>query len=113
VVRGADGRARRMVGATGDITEIKERECELHTAKAEAEVARSDAEQTREALQTVIDNMFDKDLRVRLINHQDKRRDHAGGRRKIKARSDYSNGSRSDDRQARCGRGRFTQDWNS
>jgi hypothetical protein len=35
---------RRMVGATGDITEIKQRERELHTAKAEAEVARSDAE---------------------------------------------------------------------
>jgi hypothetical protein len=31
---------RRMVGATGDITEIKQRERELHTAK----VARSDAE---------------------------------------------------------------------
>jgi hypothetical protein len=31
---------------------------------------------------------------------------------KIKARSDYSNGSRLDDRQARCGRRRFTRDWN-
>jgi PAS domain S-box-containing protein len=75
-VRRADGRARRMVGATGDITEIKQRENELHTAKAEAAVARGDAEHTREALQTVIDNMrdgvvlFNKDLRVKFINHQ-------------------------------------------
>jgi PAS domain S-box-containing protein len=75
-VRGADGRARRMVGATGDITEIKQRERELHTARAEIAAARGDAEHTREVLQTVIDNLrdgvalFDKDLRLRFINHQ-------------------------------------------
>jgi signal transduction histidine kinase/DNA-binding response OmpR family regulator len=45
-------------------------------ARAEAAAARSDAEQTREILQTVIDNMhdavalFDKELRLRFLNHQ-------------------------------------------
>jgi signal transduction histidine kinase/CheY-like chemotaxis protein len=74
--RRADGRARRMVGATGDITEAKQREHELRTAQAEAAEARGDAEHTREALQTVIDNMrdcvvlFNKDLRVKFINDQ-------------------------------------------
>src|SRR5215475_892467 len=45
-------------------------------ARAEAGASRADAERTREVLQTVIDNMrdavalFDKDLRLRFLNHQ-------------------------------------------
>jgi signal transduction histidine kinase/ActR/RegA family two-component response regulator len=45
-------------------------------ARAEAAAARADVERTREVLQTVLDNMsdgivlFDKDLRLRFINHQ-------------------------------------------
>jgi signal transduction histidine kinase/FixJ family two-component response regulator len=45
-------------------------------ARAEAAAARSEAEETREVLQTVIDNMrdavalFDKELRLRFLNHQ-------------------------------------------
>jgi PAS domain S-box-containing protein len=57
-VRRADGRARRMVGATGDITEAKQRDHELRIAKAEAEAARdaaerahSEVERTREELE--------------------------------------------------------------
>src|SRR5262249_13827403 len=57
--RGADGRAHRMVGATGDISETKQRERELHSARAEAAAARGDVERTREAMQTVLDNMND------------------------------------------------------
>src|SRR5437764_3911441 len=68
-VRDADGRARRMVGVTGDITETRQRERQLDTAKAEAAAAHRDVEAAREMLQTIIDNMsdgvslFDKDLR--------------------------------------------------
>jgi PAS domain S-box-containing protein len=73
-----------------DITELKRREEALAAAKKAAEDARDvaeqaraeaarasgDAERTREVLQTVLDNMsdgivlFDKDLRLRFINHQ-------------------------------------------
>src|SRR5436305_2726291 len=69
VVRDAEGRARRMVGVTGDITETRQRERQLDTARAEAAAAHRDVEQTREMLQTIIDNMtdgvslFDKDMR--------------------------------------------------
>src|SRR3954451_614685 len=69
VVRDAEGRARRMVGVTGDITETRQRERQLDTARAEAAAAQRDVEQTREMLQTIIDNMtdgvslFDKDMR--------------------------------------------------
>ena len=69
VVRDASGRARRMVGVAGDITETRQRERQLDTAKAEAAAAYRDVESTREMLQTIIDNMtdgvslFDKDLR--------------------------------------------------
>ena len=68
-VRGQDGRARRMVGVTGDITETRQRERQLDTARAEAAAAQRDVEQTRQMLQTIIDNMndgvslFDKDFR--------------------------------------------------
>src|SRR5947209_1404516 len=68
-VRGPDGRARRMVGGTSDITETRQRERQLDTARAEAAAAHRDVEQTREMLQTIIDNMtdgvslFDKDMR--------------------------------------------------
>src|SRR5436305_1489596 len=67
--RGLDGRARRMVGVAGDITETRQRERQLDTARAEAAAAHRDVEQTREMLQTIIDNMtdgvslFDKDMR--------------------------------------------------
>jgi PAS domain S-box-containing protein len=73
-VRDADGRARRMVGVTGDITETRQRERQLDTARAEAAAAHRDVEATREMLQTIIDNMtdgvslFDKDFRWRFSN---------------------------------------------
>ena len=66
--------ARRMVGVTGDITETRQRERQLDTAKAEAAAAHRDVEQTRETMQTVLDNMtdgvtlFDKDFRWRFSN---------------------------------------------
>src|SRR2546421_4101632 len=69
VVRDAHGRAHRMVGVAGDITETRQRERQLDTARAEAAAAHRDVEQTREMLQTIIDNMtdgvslFDKDMR--------------------------------------------------
>ena len=75
-LRAADGRVFRMVGVTGDITEIKQRERELDVARAEAATARGDVERGREVMQTILDNMndgvvlFDKDLRLRFINHQ-------------------------------------------
>ena len=73
-----------------DITELKRREEALAAAKkaaedardvaeqarAEAARARGDAEQAHEAMQIILDNMsdgialFDKDLRLRFINHQ-------------------------------------------
>ncbi|MEA2928775.1 MAG: hypothetical protein QOG38_1203, partial [Hyphomicrobiales bacterium] len=74
VLRGPDGRAQRMVGATGDITETKQRERQLDTAKAEAAAAQRDVEHTREVMQTVLDNMtdgvtlFDKDFRWQFSN---------------------------------------------
>src|SRR5262249_22456081 len=42
-----------------DITQLRNREEALATAKEAAEVARADAERSREMLQTVIDNMRD------------------------------------------------------
>jgi hypothetical protein len=61
----------------------------------------------------VIGNLFEKDFRARFINDQDKRVITQAEEAKIKARSDYSNWSRSDDRQARCGRRRFTRGWST
>jgi PAS domain S-box-containing protein len=74
VVRGADGRAHRMVGVTGDITETRQRERQLQLARAEAAAAQRDVEQAREIMQTVLDNMtdwvtlYDKDLRWQFSN---------------------------------------------
>src|SRR5437588_12777485 len=65
-----------MVGVTGDITETRQRERQLDTAKAEAAAAYRDVESTREMLQTIIDNMtdgvslFDKDMRWQFSNRQ-------------------------------------------
>jgi PAS domain S-box-containing protein len=76
VVRGPDGRAKRMVGVTGDITEQRQRERQLQTARAEAAAAQRDVEQTREMLQTVLDNMsdgvalWDKDFNWRFSNRR-------------------------------------------
>ncbi|MEN3379764.1 MAG: hypothetical protein V7604_5119, partial [Hyphomicrobiales bacterium] len=76
VVRGADGRARRMVGVTGDITETRAREQQLHMAKAEAAAAHRDVESAREVMQIVLDNMsdgvmlFDKDMCWQFMNRQ-------------------------------------------
>ena len=59
-----------------NITELKEREESLAEAKEAAEAARADVERARELLQTVIDNIaegvnvFDRELRLRLINRQ-------------------------------------------
>ena len=52
VVRGPDGRARRMVGVTGEITETRQRERQFDAAKAEAFAAHRDVEQAREIMQT-------------------------------------------------------------
>ena len=49
---GADGHAIRMVGATSDITDLKQRERDLASARAEIEA-------TREDMRTVLDNMSD------------------------------------------------------
>jgi signal transduction histidine kinase/CheY-like chemotaxis protein/HPt (histidine-containing phosphotransfer) domain-containing protein len=49
---GQDGHAIRMVGATSDITDVKQRERDLATARAEIE-------STREDMRTVLDNMSD------------------------------------------------------
>jgi PAS domain S-box-containing protein len=58
-LRRSDGRAYRMVGATGDITANKLRERELSSAKAEAAAAHRDVEHTREVMHTILDNMND------------------------------------------------------
>ena len=63
-----------MVGVTGDITETRQRERQLQMAQAEAAAAQRDVEQTREVMQTVLDNMtdgvtlFDKDFRWQFSN---------------------------------------------
>jgi signal transduction histidine kinase/CheY-like chemotaxis protein/HPt (histidine-containing phosphotransfer) domain-containing protein len=49
---GPDGRATRLVGATSDITDVKQREHDLAAARAEIEA-------TREDMRTVLDNMSD------------------------------------------------------
>src|SRR3954470_10001405 len=49
---GSDGRATRLVGATSDITDVKQRERDLAAARAEIEA-------TREDMRTVLDNMSD------------------------------------------------------
>ncbi len=75
-LRGPDGRVRRVLGAAGDITETKQREHDLHVAKAEVAAARGDVERAREVMQIILDNMtdgvtlFDKDLRWQFSNHQ-------------------------------------------
>ncbi len=59
-----------------DITELKEREEALATAKVAAEEARDDVDRTRNVMQTVLDNMtggvmlFDKDFRLQFVNRQ-------------------------------------------
>ncbi len=74
VVRGADGRARRMIGATGDVTEIRERARELERAKAEAAAAHRDSAETREVMAVMLDNMshgvamFDRDMKLAARN---------------------------------------------
>ena len=74
VVRGPDGRAKRMVGVTGDITETRQRERQLDTARAEALAAQRDVEQARETMQLVLDSMsdgvtlWDRDFRWRFSN---------------------------------------------
>ena len=73
-IRDENGRVRRIVGAMGDITELKQGQRELQSAKAEAAAAHRDVESTREMLQTIIDNMtdgvslFDKDFRWQFSN---------------------------------------------
>ena len=59
-----------------NITELKEREQSLATAKEAAEAARADAERTRQSMQTVLDNMneavqlFDKDFNIEFVNRR-------------------------------------------
>ena len=50
--RRADGRAYRLVGATADVTEIRQGELDLQAARAETEW-------TREHMQALLDNMRD------------------------------------------------------
>jgi PAS domain S-box-containing protein len=67
--RGPEGQAIRMVGATSDITENKQREAELAAARAEIE-------ETRENMRTVLENMndgivlIDKDFNWQFGNEQ-------------------------------------------
>jgi PAS domain S-box-containing protein len=58
-LRRSNGRAYRMVGATGDITAQKQREREFLSAKAEVAAAQRDVEHTREVMHTILDNMND------------------------------------------------------
>jgi signal transduction histidine kinase/DNA-binding response OmpR family regulator len=51
-LRRPNGRTHRLVGSTGDVTEAKQRDAELHRARAEQE-------RTREMLQIVLDSMTD------------------------------------------------------
>jgi PAS domain S-box-containing protein len=75
-LRGPDGRARRMVGATGDITEIRQRAQELDRAKAEAAAAHRDTARTREVMKVMLDNMthgvamFDSSAKLAARNRQ-------------------------------------------
>ncbi|MBV8841029.1 MAG: PAS-domain containing protein, partial [Alphaproteobacteria bacterium] len=75
-LRDAGGRAYRMVGTTTDITEAKQRERELHVAKAEAAAAHRDVEHMHVEMQTVLNNMsdgvmlLDRDARLRFLNHR-------------------------------------------
>jgi PAS domain S-box-containing protein len=59
VVRGRNGRAIRMVGAAGDITDLKQRERAVQSAQAEVVVAQRGVEQAREVMQLVLDNISD------------------------------------------------------
>jgi PAS domain S-box-containing protein len=76
VLRGADGRVRRMVGAAGDVTELHQREQELERAKAEAAAAWRNIERTREVMTVMLDNMahgvamFDRDARLAAHNRR-------------------------------------------
>jgi PAS domain S-box-containing protein len=76
VLRRADGRVRRMVGATGDITLIRQRALELERAKAEAAAAWRVNERTREVMAVMLDNMshgvamFDGATRVAARNRR-------------------------------------------
>jgi PAS domain S-box-containing protein len=57
--RDRNGRAIRMVGAAGDITDLKQRERAVQSAQAEVMVAQRGVEQAREAMQLVLDNIRD------------------------------------------------------
>ena len=59
VARDRNGRAIRMVGAAGDITDLKQREHAVQSAKAEVVVAQRGVEQAREVMQLVLDNISD------------------------------------------------------
>src|SRR5215831_18710058 len=57
--RGRNGRAIRMVGAAGDITDLKQRERAVQSAQAAVEVAQRGVEQAREAMRLVLVNISD------------------------------------------------------
>jgi len=59
VARGRNGRAIRMVGAAGDITDFRQRERAVQSAQAEVVVAQRSVEQAREVMQLVLDNISD------------------------------------------------------
>jgi PAS domain S-box-containing protein len=76
VQRSPDGRVRRMIGAIGDVTEIRQRAQELDRAKAAAAAAYRDIARTREVMKVMLDNMthgvamFDRDTRLAARNRQ-------------------------------------------
>ncbi|PWB57758.1 MAG: hypothetical protein C3F17_19940, partial [Bradyrhizobiaceae bacterium] len=75
-IRGPGGRARRIVGAMGDITEERERARQLQNAKAEASAAHRDVARAHEVMQTILENMhdgvmlLDRNFRLRFANRQ-------------------------------------------
>src|SRR5262249_33116944 len=76
VARGRNGAGIGMVGAAGEVTDLKQRERALQSAQAEVEVAQRGVEQARETMQVVLDNirdgviLADNNLDLKFANRQ-------------------------------------------